>query len=182
VGWTGLVYRVFPASRACTPTVRDCLPSLQIDKYGKLASLILVRLVDLLLFLQDGAGGTSPTGVPTGNTTTEAVKQGPNFVEMLPLMAAAGIMFYLMVLRPNQRQRKEQEEKLNALKKHDKVVTAGGIIGTITDLSNDGRRVTLRVDDGTRIKFTRLSIQGLYDDKDKPENKDKPDAESEEKK
>ena len=41
-------------------------------------------------------------------------------------------------------------------------LAVGGIIGTIADLSNDGSRVTLRVDDGTRIKFTRSSIQGLY--------------------
>ena len=95
---------------------------------------------------------------------------------MLPLMAAAAILFYLMVLRPQQRQRQERDDKLNALKKNDKVVTIGGIIGTITDLSNDGKRVTLRVDDGTRIKFTRGSIHALYDDKDKP------DSESEEKK
>jgi len=55
------------------------------------------------------------------------------------------------------------------LKKNDKVLTVGGIIGTIADLSNDGSRVTLKVDDGTRIKFTRSSIQGLYSENAEPE-------------
>jgi preprotein translocase subunit YajC len=51
---------------------------------------------------------------------------------------------------------------LTALKKNDKVVTIGGIVGTVANISVDDQKVevvTLKVDDNTRIKFIRSSIQ-----------------------
>ena len=76
------------------------------------------------------------------------------------------VIFYVIMIRPQQKEQHERQQRLDALKKNDKVVTVGGIIGTVVDLSNDGKRVTLKVDDGTRIKFTKSSIQGLYDETD----------------
>ncbi|MEZ6129666.1 MAG: preprotein translocase subunit YajC [Planctomycetaceae bacterium] len=94
-------------------------------------------------------------------------------VQMAPMLVMFVVMFYFIVLRPQQREQKERAARLASLKKNDKVLTIGGIIGTIVDLSNDGTRVTLRVDDGTRIKFTRSSIQGPYEEKSESETSDK---------
>lgn len=94
-------------------------------------------------------------------------------MQMVPMLIAFVVMFYFIVLRPQQREQKERAQRLASLKKNDKVVTIGGIIGTIVDLSGDGARVTLRVDDGTRIKFTRSSIQGPYEEKSESESSDK---------
>ncbi|MFN5285609.1 MAG: preprotein translocase subunit YajC [Planctomyces sp.] len=88
----------------------------------------------------------------------------PGWVQFLPL-ACIGIMFYMILLRPQQKEQRRRQETLGSLKKSDKVVTTGGIVGTIADLSQDGRFVTLKVDDSTRIRFLRSAIHGLLDDK-----------------
>ncbi len=88
----------------------------------------------------------------------------PGWVQFLPL-AFIGIMFYMILLRPQQKEQHRRRETLGSLKKSDKVVTTGGIVGTIADLSQDGRFVTLKVDDSTRIRFLRSAIHGLLDDK-----------------
>lgn len=112
-----------------------------------------------LSILQSAAWLLAQDAAPAG----DAAQRGNPF-QPLGLLAVGGVLFYFMVMRPQQRQQQEREDLLGGLKKNDKVVTAGGIIGTITDLSNDGQRVTLKVDDGTRIKFLRSSIQRPLDE------------------
>jgi preprotein translocase subunit YajC len=116
---------------------------------------------DLLMFAQADGGGAG--AVPANGAAGPSVNP---LVQMAPMLAMFAVLFYFIMIRPQQREQKDRKQKLDALKKNDKVLTIGGIIGTIVDLSGDGKRVTLRVDDGTRIKFTRGSIQGLYDDSD----------------
>jgi len=110
---------------------------------------------DVLTFAQDGAAPPGGAGGANGPAVNP-------LAELAPMLMMFAVLFYFIVMRPQQRERKKREDLLGQLKKNDKVLTVGGIIGTIADLSNDGSRVTLKVDDGTRIKFTRSSIQGLY--------------------
>ena len=91
-------------------------------------------------------------------------------VQFAPMLITFVVMFYFIVMRPQNREQRKRAELLSALKKNDKVVTIGGIIGTIVDISGDGSRMTLKVDDGTRIKFIRSSIQGPYDEKSEAES------------
>jgi len=78
---------------------------------------------------------------------------------MLFPMVAIFVLFYFMMLRPQRREQKQRELMLAALKKDDKVVTIGGIMGTVANLSDDGKEVTVKVDDNTRIRFLRSAIQ-----------------------
>ena len=95
----------------------------------------------------------------------EQVQQAPNPMAQLPLLAVAGLLFYFIFIRPQTKQRRQHQQWLaNDLKKNDNVQTIGGLIGTIVDFSNDGRRVTLKVDDGTRVKFVRSAIASLYEE------------------
>jgi preprotein translocase subunit YajC len=128
-------------------------------------AFLKTAVFQLLMFAQGG----EPAGA---DGTGEAAPQG-NPLQLVVMLAVGGIMFYLMMIRPQQREQKERKKKLESLKKNDKVLTVGGIIGTIVDFSPDGLRVTLRVDDATRIKFVRSSIQGLYDEKSEAESTDK---------
>jgi preprotein translocase subunit YajC len=48
---------------------------------------------------------------------------------------------------------------LNSMKKNDPVVTIGGVLGTVSHISEDGKEVTLKVDDNSRIKFQREAIR-----------------------
>jgi preprotein translocase subunit YajC len=119
------------------------------------------------------AAAPAPAAVPAksgvvGEKSAAAPKKAqpdpPGWVQFLPL-AFIGIMFYMILLRPQQKEQRRRQETLGSLKKSDKVVTTGGIVGTIADLSQDGRFVTLKVDDSTRIRFLRSAIHGLLDDK-----------------
>ena len=74
--------------------------------------------------------------------------------------ALIGIVFYLMLMRPEQRKRKQQEQLLSNLKKNDRVVTIGGIAGTVVNAAPGSTFVTLRVDDAnnTRLRVLRTAI------------------------
>ncbi|MEZ6060942.1 MAG: preprotein translocase subunit YajC [Planctomycetaceae bacterium] len=120
-------------------------------------SSLTVDVGNLLLLAQD-AGDAPAAGGGQGGAGAEPVSPlGP----LLPILAI-GLFFYFIMIRPQQREARKRKDLLAAIKKNDKVVTIGGIIGTVVDLSAD--RVTLRVDDGTRIKFVRSSIQTVYED------------------
>lgn len=115
------------------------------------------QLTNLMLFAQEVAAPTAD--VPNGGDP-DAIGKGNPFLEMAPMLIGFVVLFYFIIIRPQQREQKQRLEKLNSLKKNDKVVTAGGIVGTISAFSDDGTTVTLKVDDNTRIKFTRDSIRG----------------------
>ncbi|QDT46225.1 preprotein translocase subunit YajC [Symmachiella dynata] len=76
----------------------------------------------------------------------------------LPLVAI-GVLFYFMMIRPQKREQAKRQSLLDSLKKNDKVVTIGGIIGTIAAISPDSDEVTVKVDENTRMRFRRSSIQ-----------------------
>ncbi len=73
----------------------------------------------------------------------------------VPLILIFGV-FYFMLIRPQQKQAKLQRQFLNDMKNGDKVVTKGGIHGTITGLTDSV--VTLEIAEKVRIKVTRSSI------------------------
>ena len=117
---------------------------------------------DILLLAQQAettGGDASPPAGATGES-------GGNPLQSLIPMVFIGIIFYFIVMRPQlkaQKNKRKQHEHLMAnLKKNDKVVTIGGIIGTVAEVSDD--RVTLKIDDKTRVRFTRNSIQDLLAD------------------
>jgi len=82
------------------------------------------------------------------------------------------VIFYFLVILPQQKRAKQQKALLEALKKGDKVVTASGIWGTVTNLGKD--TVTLQISDNTKIRIQRDQIARLRggDDEDKDKEKD----------
>jgi preprotein translocase subunit YajC len=75
-----------------------------------------------------------------------------------PLIMMGVVMgiFYVMLILPQQRQRKKLQEMLGALKAGDKVITNGGIYGTINGL--DGETVILKIADQVKIRIARSAI------------------------
>ena len=84
---------------------------------------------------------------------------GGGFSQMLPAMVIIAVIWYFLLLRPQKREQAKRDQLLKELKKNDRVVTIGGIIGTIANVTPDGKEVTLKVDDNTRLKMLRSSIQ-----------------------
>jgi len=83
----------------------------------------------------------------------------PNLLtRLLPLILIFDI-FYFLLIRPQQKRQKERNAMLQALKKGDKVITIGGIHGTIVDLTEE--RVTLKVSDTTKMVFERNAVNAV---------------------
>jgi len=98
----------------------------------------------------------------------DAQDQGNPFGAMLLLFAPIIILYFFIVLRPQRREQQARQAMLSALKKNDRVLTIGGIIGTVSNISSDGDEVTLKVDDNAKIRFVRSSIQKVLNVSDQP--------------
>lgn len=89
-------------------------------------------------------------------TSTAPPATGSPFGSMLPMIVAFIAIMYFLMIRPQQKREKERKSMLNALAKGDKVVTSGGICGTITDISEN--HVVVKVDDDVKLQFVRSAI------------------------
>ncbi|MCX7570185.1 preprotein translocase subunit YajC [Tumebacillus sp. DT12] len=72
------------------------------------------------------------------------------------------VVFYFLLIRPQQKRQKERAAMLNAVQKGDKVVTIGGLHGTVDAL--DDTTITLRVNEGTKLTFERSAINTVKKD------------------
>ena len=112
--------------------------------------------------------GINATGAAPAAGAADAGRvaaEAPNPIAQFAPILIIGVFFYFILLRPQQKEQRRRQDFLNNLKKNAKVVTTGGLIGTVVDISSDGRQVTLRVDDTTRIRFLRSAIHGELDEK-----------------
>lgn len=80
---------------------------------------------------------------------------------ILPLVLMFAV-FYFLLIRPQQKRQRERNSMLDALQKGDKVITIGGLHGTIVELTDDN--VTLKVSDSTRLVFERTAINAVNKD------------------
>jgi preprotein translocase subunit YajC len=69
------------------------------------------------------------------------------------------VIFYFLFYRPQKNEQKKRNELLNSLKKGDRVITAGGVYGTITALTE--KSITLKVAEKVEIEFTRAAVTGF---------------------
>jgi preprotein translocase subunit YajC len=91
------------------------------------------------------------------------------FLSLIPF-ALIFVIFYFLVIMPQQKRSKQQKALLEALKKGDKVVTASGIWGTVTNLGKE--TVTLQIADSTKIRLQRDQIARLRGGDDEEKDKD----------
>ena len=89
---------------------------------------------------------------------------------MLPLVLIF-VVFYFLLIRPQQKKAKEHKAMLEAVRRGDKVVTGGGIIGTVTKV-NDDNEVTVEIADGVKVRVQRGLIATILS-KTEPVNDDK---------
>jgi preprotein translocase subunit YajC len=98
------------------------------------------------------------------------------FMTFLPFVAIIAI-FYFLIIRPQNKKQKETQKMLAALKKGDKVVTIGGVHGTIQSVKEQS--VVLKVDDNTKIEFSRSAISSIVASKEEKEDKEEEKQENE---
>ena len=79
---------------------------------------------------------------------------------ILPFILMAGI-FYFMLWRPQKQEQKRRKEMLDSLKRGDKIITIGGMYGTLTKVGPV--KVKVRLAEGVEIEFARTAISGFQD-------------------
>ena len=95
---------------------------------------------------------------------------------MLPAFLVIGVLFYLMLIRPQRREQAQRQTMIEALKKSDRVVTVGGVYGVVTNVRKEIDQVSLNVDEktGTVIRVTMGSIARVLRDEPAAEKTDLP--------
>jgi preprotein translocase subunit YajC len=81
---------------------------------------------------------------------------GGDFMTTILMFAVIIAIFYFMILRPQQKRQKERKKLLESMKKGDKVVTAGGLHGTIVGIED--KTLLLQIAENVKVKVERSSI------------------------
>lgn len=84
---------------------------------------------------------------------------GDIFSMMLPLMLIFAV-FYFLLIRPQQKKMKEHREMLGAVRRGDKVVTGGGIIGTVAKVISDDE-LQVEIAEGVKVKIARATLASV---------------------
>ena len=99
------------------------------------------------------------TGSNAGLSLLAQAQSAPSgFITFLPLVLIMVVFYFLMIL-PAQRRQKKTAQMIQDLKNGDKVITNGGIYGTIVGLEND--TIQLRIAEQVKIRLSRSAIVGL---------------------
>lgn len=93
-----------------------------------------------------------------GNQAASGGQDSSKWMGLLPLVLLF-VVFYFLLIRPQQKKAKQQRQFIDSLKKGDEVVTSGGIYGKVTGITND--TVTLEIAEKIRIKVLKSAIAML---------------------
>ena len=121
----------------------------------------IAALTPVLIFI------TSCT--PPGMNGAEG-EGGSPLIAALPFVLIFGL-FYLLILRPQQKQSRQKDTMMKSIKRGDKVVTSGGIHGRVVTAEDD--LLTIEISTGVNIQISRANISALIDTPDKAETKQK---------
>lgn len=92
----------------------------------------------------------------TATTGTQANQVGNTPFGMIGSILFAVLIFYFLIIRPQNKKNKETEKMLNALQKGDRIITIGGIHGTVSSVKD--KTVIVKVDENTKLEFNRSAI------------------------
>ncbi len=95
---------------------------------------------------------------------------GPPPWSPLPMILAMVALFYFLIFLPNRKEKRQRQSLLGALKKNDKVITSGGIIGVVLNLREGTDEVTIKSDE-TKLLVLRSSIARIIIEPEKEPQK-----------
>lgn len=94
------------------------------------------------------AMGTGPGGQPAGG--------GSIFDLIIPFAVIFGI-FYVFMIRPQQRQQRRHQETVRSLQRGDEIITSGGVYGTVVNADND-KILVVQIADKVKVKISRSAV------------------------
>lgn len=111
-------------------------------------------------------GETVSSGVADPARTQPRPSDGPSqFLPLILLLVIA--VFWIFMTSSQRKEKKRRQAMLDNLKKGDKVLTIGGIFGSIVEIRDQGQEILVKVDENTnaRLRFSRNAIQSVIEDK-----------------
>ncbi|MBS0272019.1 MAG: preprotein translocase subunit YajC [Proteobacteria bacterium] len=121
---------------------------------------------------------------PTNAQAAAPSAAGFDFMSLLPLVLIFAV-FYFLLIRPQQKKAQQQKALLSALKRGDRIITNGGLIGVISKIVSD-QELQVEIAEGVRVRIARpmvadvLSrtepVPGFAEESSAVENKPKPKA------
>lgn len=97
----------------------------------------------------------------------QTAADGPNLIStIIPFVLIFGIM-WLLLIRPQQKKMKEHRAMIEALRRGDQVITAGGIVGKVTKVKEDGE-VEVEIAQGVNVRVLRQTISGVVSKTEPP--------------
>ena len=105
-------------------------------------------------------------------TTLAAAAAAPGggasfIVQILPLLLVF-VIFYFLMIRPQQRRMKQHQATIAAVQKGDRVITAGGIRGKVTKVTDD--EVEVEIAQGIKVRVVKSTLSHVLDKNSKPAN------------
>jgi preprotein translocase subunit YajC len=85
---------------------------------------------------------------------------GETLMQILPLVLIF-VVFYFLLIRPQQKKSKEHKEMLGKLRRGDRVVTGGGIVGTVAKVPDTGDEISVDIAENVRVKIVRGTISAV---------------------
>jgi preprotein translocase subunit YajC len=82
---------------------------------------------------------------------------GSSLISFIPIVLMI-VIFYFLLIRPQQKKEKDRKNMISALKKGDRVLTAGGIYGVV-DSFNEGDIVIVKIANNTKVEMSKNSVQ-----------------------
>ncbi|MDX8401285.1 MAG: preprotein translocase subunit YajC [Mariprofundaceae bacterium] len=105
-----------------------------------------------------GASLAAMLAAPGAALAAEPADPAGGFAQLVPLILIM-VIFYFLLIRPQQKRLKQHRAMVESLKKGDRIITNGGIHGTITDVKDDFLKVEIA--DGVRIRLKRDAVASL---------------------
>lgn len=104
------------------------------------------------MFISEALASTGAAAAPTS---------GDFLTSLMPIILIF-IVFYFLLLRPQQKRMKEHRNVIDNLRKGDRVVTGGGVLATVKNATHKDE-VTLEISKGVEVTVVRGTIQGLWE-------------------
>ncbi|MCB1532585.1 MAG: preprotein translocase subunit YajC [Alphaproteobacteria bacterium] len=96
-----------------------------------------------------------------GGDTVMAPSPMQSFAYNMGLVLVLVVLFYILLIRPQQKRFREHSEMLSGLKKGDRVVTGGGLVGTIEKIEEGNSEVVVNLGNGLKVTAVRNTLQGM---------------------
>lgn len=96
---------------------------------------------------------------PAFAQTTAAAGQSDLFTQMMPLVMIF-VVFYFLLIRPQQKRAKQHKAMLGGIRRGDRVVTGGGILGTVTKVIGDDE-LQVEIADGVKVRVDRGLVSNI---------------------